>query len=212
MRSILTATTAILLALTMTACPGKNSDESQGAQDVATTPLMDNACLTGQQNCNMNGYQTYQPYGFRPYPINPYSYGGYANYWTNHSGFNTQLYNYTMFCDCPAGTQPVYNNQFGLGCLSRAAISSFSGSVGYYTLPSANGQWMNIPQVSGRAGPVGRIEVIAAMRGRQRMMPAGNCHSQVAQSCLINQPQSCMGGQICRPTGQNSGMGVCSYR
>lgn len=215
MRTFFTASAALLLTFTMTACPGKKDDSEPN--EVATTPLQEtpitNTCLTGQQNCNMNGYQTYQPYGFRPYPINPYYYGGYGTYWTQYSGFNVQIYSSVMFCDCPIGTIPVYNNQYGLGCVSRTVVTPFIGVIGYYNLPSANGHWVNTPQVSSVAGPTARYDLNAANRARRRRpMPAHNCHAQVAQSCFTAQPNSCMGGQICRPTAPNSGLGICSYQ
>lgn len=207
MQPFLTVATALILTVFITACPGKKSDEDSGGNQVATTPLtpIDNSCLTGQANCNTNGYQTYQPYGFRPYPINPYAYGGYWNYWTQYSGFGSHNTSTTLFCDCPIGTMPVYNNQFGLGCVSHARVAPFSGTVGYYNIPGAQSPWVSVPRPNG--GPARHI-----YRPRQQSGPGLNCHTRVAHSCFVQQPNSCMAGQTCRPTMNNSGLGVCVHQ
>ena len=108
-----------LLALTtilLVGCGSGNGpgDEGNGGV-IATTP--DQSCLY-DNNCS---YPAQLPAGWSGYPI------GTNGYYIDH----TNSYN-NGFCGCPFGTQPVFNSQFGLACVSQGTIYSNTYSYGYW--------------------------------------------------------------------------------
>lgn len=120
---------------------------------------------------------------------NSYMYGQYYGYAAypyspNYSG---------NFCDCPVGYRPVYNGITGLGCVSAAVFQPFAYGAVYWGWGANNNQWVNVPQVSNTQG-----------------YPSNNsCYQNVAQSCFVDQYNTCSNGAICQPTSGGSKIGVC---
>lgn len=188
----------IALGFTLIGCDKR--DDNSGQQVVVQPPPAPptTQCLNGQVNCNPNVYQPYGQYGFVPYGINPYSYGGYQTYWNNY-GLNTfgGAYNgaHVGFCNCPAGYRPVYNSGMGLGCVALNSFQPVAYGAFYWGLQPQNYQWVNFNQVSNTTG-----------------YPTQNtCFDNVAGSCMLNNPSyACPAGLTCRPTAGGSVMGICA--
>ncbi|HEY8271225.1 MAG TPA: hypothetical protein VIG33_10090 [Pseudobdellovibrionaceae bacterium] len=164
------------------ACADQHSNNNNGAPtNIATVPPPAN-CVNGTAYCNSNQYIG-NP-GFSAYPNNPY-------YYTNRYAWNQGGY-YGNFCDCPNGSRPVYNGQFGLGCVAISSFQSYTGNAVYWGLGANNNQWVNIPQISNSHG-----------------YPQNGCYQQVMQSCFIDQANSCGVGLTCQTTGGASRLGIC---
>ena len=161
-----------LILPALVACGDKDKGNSAGT--IATVPPP-TTCMSGTY-CNSNQYG--QSNGYTAYPVNPY-----------YNGSNNG-----SFCDCPYGYRPVYNGQYGLGCVSAATFQPYSNGAVYWGWGANNNQWVNIPQVSNTQG-----------------YPANNsCYRNVAQSCFVDQINSCGGGATCQATGGGSRLGVCT--
>lgn len=172
----------VLMPLLFVACADKN-----GGSDatIATVPPPA-TCMDGSTLCNANQYGAYP--GFSAYPYNPYYYnmnyawGGYANGYVGN------------FCNCPVGTRPVYNGQYGLGCVANTTFQAYAGGAVYWGYGANNNQWVNIPQISNSQGyPQG----------------SNGCFQNVAQSCFVDQMNSCGAGLVCQTTGGGSRLGIC---
>jgi hypothetical protein len=162
---------AILVApLFFGACADKES--SSAAAPIAPTA----ACMNGTTYCDASLYAYNQ--GFSAYPQNPYS---------NPASGN--------FCNCPAGQRPVYNGQYGLGCMSNTAFQPYAANAAYWSWSADNNQWVNEQITSNAQGYYGNSTM---------------CYQGVAQTCLVDQPNSCGAGLTCRVTGAASRVGVCS--
>jgi hypothetical protein len=164
-----------VLPLVLINCAQKNEENKSEA---AATPLT-TACLTS--NCNNTAYGQYP--GFFPYPTqyqNPYMSG--------YNPYSYQTNTQANFCGCGTNAQPLYNNEIGMGCVYNNVIAPVATLMGYWSLPAANTQWVNVPQNSNMVG--------------------GGCSSQIGQSCFTNQPNSCGSGYICQSS-PNSVLGVC---
>lgn len=108
-------------------------------------------------------------------------------YYTNGTNGN--------FCKCPVGQRPVYNGQYGLGCANITAFEGTTASAIYWRYQADNDQWVNLTQSSNVQGYFGN---------------STSCYSNVAQSCLVDQPNSCGAGNICRVVGGGSRVGICT--
>ncbi len=183
-----------IFALFIVACQGNDGGGGAPAspQQIATTPLTTN-CINGSSYCNgavygqMGGY--FQPYIY-PYGYNQTNYT--YNYWN--------MFSQQGFCGCPGGYSPVYNGNYGLGCVSNQFLNgyqdqfyfwSYGYSWGYTTAaPQAT---INIPQFSNIDGG------------------SGQCSRQLLQSCVVNQGNAmCDAGATCRSVLPGSNLGVCS--
>jgi len=175
--------TSLVLTAALVACNKKEDDNS--GQVIAQPPAPNANCLNGQTNCNPALYNQYNQFGFQPYGINPYQYGGMSAYW----GMNG---NYGQFCNCPAGFQPGYSGYMGLGCVNTTYLQPMTG-INYWGIQPNNYQWVNIGQVSNING----------------YPQTQSCTSNLLNFCRVDQRGSC-GTGICRPTAGGSIMGVCS--
>lgn len=178
--------TFLVMPLMLAACAEKKGSESQ----VATVPPPTN-CIDGSSYCNSNLYG--QNNGYAAYPRNPYFYNpSYA--WARIYGYGGYMGGYVgNFCNCPAGHRPVYNGQYGLGCVSMAQFQPVAYGAVYWGWGANNNQWVNIPQVSNTQG-----------------YPKSNgCFQNVAQSCFVDQVNSCGSGATCQTTGGGSRLGIC---
>lgn len=153
---------------------------------IASVPPMNMGCLYGTMNCQMD---MYNQYGFTPYQINPYQWGGYFSFYYQQYGF-IQSGNMN-FCNCPIGTRPVYNGMAGLGCVQIDMINPYMNTMIYYGLSAQNYQFVNTPQYSNMNGS------------------ANGCYSNLGQACFINQSQTCGPGAFCQVTAPASNIGVC---
>lgn len=176
--------TALVLPFLFAACGGNNDNNSGGTTGtIATVPPPTNTCMNGTTYCNSNMYG--QNFGYAAYPYNPYFYG--VNY-----GFYNASY-YGSFCDCPPGHRPVYNTQYGLGCVSVSSFQPYAYGAVYWGWGANNNQWVNVPQVSNTQG-----------------YPSSNtCYRNVVQTCFVDQVNSCGASATCQATGGGSRLGVC---
>lgn len=181
----------ILMPFLIIACADdKGSNPSPAAAEtIATVPPPTTSCVDGTTYCNSHLYSNYN--GFYAYPKNPYYYN--LNYsWNAHFGGNYGGY-IGNFCNCPVGTRPVYNAQFGLGCVSQFSFQPYISAAVYWGYGANNNQWVNIPQVSNSQG-----------------YPSQNsCYQNVVQSCFVDQLNSCGAGRLCQTTGGGSRLGIC---
>lgn len=170
---------------------GQPYPQPNGANNGAVIPGI--SCMNGSANCNSQQYSTYP--GFYPYPVNPYTYGGYTNYWNqNYHGYSNWNHNYAGLCNCPAGTVPTYNNYYGLGCVQNTYFQPTLYYYGYFGWGPNNNQWVNIPQVSNLA---------------DYSVQNQSCYSGIVQSCYIDVLNSCSNGYTCQPTSGGSRLGLC---
>lgn len=122
-------------------------------------------------------------------PNSMYRYQLSYNYTTNYGYGNTQL------CSCPVGSRPVYNGNWGTGCVAQSSLPTYA-PVYYWSWSaqsSFNGHYTNWPQMS-------NINDSGSTTG---------CYNDVAWSCLVGQPNQCPSGTSCAATAQNSPIGVC---
>lgn len=183
----------IVMPLVFLACAEKQDSGSPAEVAVvpppAATPLPapPTACVDGTTYCNSNLYRG-NP-GFTAYPHNPYFYNmRYA--WGGNFGLGSGYVG--NFCNCPHGSRPVYNGQFGLGCVSTANFQAYAGGAVYWGYGANNNQWVNIPQISNSQG-----------------YKSNGCYQNVAQSCFVDQVNSCGPGLLCQTTGGGSRLGIC---
>lgn len=173
-----------IFALFVAAC---GSNGGSGNTVVAVTPS-DLRCINGSTTCNNGAYANYA--GWTTYSM-PY---GNSNY--NLTGY----FNQYGFCGCPTGYTAAYNGSMGLGCVNTQIFNQFYGSAvfmafggGGVTGWGGGGAVINIPQVSNIPNSAYQ----------------GNCSRQVAQSCLLDQGNSCGAGATCRQVLSGSNLGVC---
>lgn len=171
---------ACLLAPLMFAACAEENKNS--AVPVAPSP----GCMNGTTYCDSSQYGYHQ--GYAPYPQNPYFHSE-QNAASAYRGFN-----FSNLCDCPAGQRPVYNGTIGLGCVNASNIPGPNSAL-YWSWQARNGQWVNVPQISNAQGYAGN---------------SSSCYKDVAQSCLVDQPNSCGAGAMCRVTGGGSRLGICT--
>jgi hypothetical protein len=200
----------VLFALFITACGGSNS--GSGGGKVATTPL-DTRCLDGSAYCNSSVYNQYNQYGFSSYP----GYYGYGN--------NLSYYSRVGFCNCPAGSIPVYNQWSGLGCVQNTFIRPFAGFQLYWNFGVGAGYgsgygYGNYGYGSGwgyNQGYQNNWQQISNTTGygynNYNSGYGGSCSNgnigNLTQSCLVDRANSCGNGGTCRPTGGGSRLGIC---
>jgi hypothetical protein len=169
----------LVMPLVFVAC----ADKSGSDNTVATVPPPA-ACMDGTTYCNSHQYGTYP--GFSAYPYNPYYYN-INTVWGAGGGYVGN------FCNCPWGSRPVYNGQFGMGCVSNSAFNVYAGGAVYWGYGANNNQWVNMPQISNSQG-----------------YPQQNgCFQNVAQSCFVDQMNACGAGRFCQTTGGGSRLGIC---
>lgn len=186
-RPLLSAFMAFALPLVLIACLTACGSNNGANETIAATPLT-NTCVNGPAaGCDPNIYN--HP-GFMPYP------GGYIpgfngpmNYYPNYYGYGYPNNTYS-FCNCPAGTRPVYHNAAGLGCVMEQLITPVAGFLGYYSLNAVNQQWMNIPQISNIP------------------TQSNACTSSLAQACSVN-ASTCASGLTCKAAYNGSQLGFC---
>lgn len=177
--------TIILLPLFFAACGGDKKNNSPQQVAVVPPPAPSAHCIDGSIYCNSNYYRR-NP-GYTSYPYNPYYYG--ANYTWNYFGGGS----YGNFCNCPSGHRPVYNGSYGLGCVAVNTFQPYAYGAVYWGWGANNNQWVNINQVSNVSG-----------------YPQNNrCFQNVAQSCFVDQINSCGAGALCQPTSGGSRLGIC---
>ncbi|WP_413290188.1 hypothetical protein [Bdellovibrio sp. HCB337] len=172
--------TFLVMPLVFVACADKQGSDNTVA--VAPPPA---SCINGSAYCNSNLYgqnNGYAAYPYNPYYYNPQTVWGQGGYMGN-------------FCNCPVGHRPVYNGQYGLGCVAISQFQPVAYGAVYWGWGADNSQWVNIPQVSNSQGyPTNRNS---------------SCFQNVAQSCFIDQVNSCGAGATCRTTGGGSRLGIC---
>lgn len=133
-----------LIPAIMIACGKSNNNDNSATATTALTT----ACLQSPYACQNSPYSftngTYQQWGFVPYP----SYSSYMYQYSAAYNYPTQI----SSCDCASaygyGTIAVYSNMGGAGCVSQQVYQPVAGILGIYSLGAANGQWVNITQVS----------------------------------------------------------------
>lgn len=185
---------AACLPFIMLACGSSKSSETP---QYASTPTS-MACLYGAATCDSTQYSLY--YGFQTYPgfqtiyvdqelANRYS-------TTNSSAYYSQ--NVTNFCNCPAGTRPVFNGQIGMGCVNTQMIATFSSRAYFWGQTTASQgssyNYVNWNQVSNMNGSG----------------LANGCYTDLAWACFIDVPNSCFQGYTCQAAISNSRLGICS--
>lgn len=177
---------SLVLPFLVAACGGGNGGfNAAGTIATVPAPAPTGTCTAGATNCPGNNYGQFT--GYTPYPSQPSPYG--------MNGGANGVPVYGNFCDCPVGFRPVYNAQYGLGCVSMAALQPYASGTIYWGWNANNNQWVNIPQVSNTQG-----------------YPSSNaCYRHVAQSCFVDQANTCGANATCQPTGGGSRLGVCVH-
>jgi hypothetical protein len=180
----------------MVACAKKQEDAQ------ATTPAPNSTCLNSSASVNCNPVLYSTDPSFRPYPTNYSQYGGYVNYWQQSLNGINYNYGYSStgstgvvgFCECERQINgvTVYSNVAGLGCMDPKVLQPVQGIAAYWLLNGANQQWINTPQVSNVTNN-----------------SWGSCDRPAVQVCFIQHKDPCSTGFSCRPTQQNSQVGVC---
>lgn len=161
--------TCLVAPLFFAACDPGKSDPAPAAAPSA-------ACMNGTTYCDSSLYGFNR--GFSAYPQNPYD---------NPNAGN--------FCSCPTGQRPVYNGQYGLGCISNSSFQAYAANAVYWTWAAGNNQWVNQPQISNTQGYFGN---------------SSSCYKDVAQTCFVDQPNSCGTGLACIATAGASRVGICA--
>lgn len=136
----------------------------------------------------------YNGAAYQNYPgYTPYGYGQPFYYYNNNS----------YLCNCPYGSVPTFNSYTGLGCFSVRQLSFKPNFSAFFYLSWGNNQWSHLPQLYKYNYNTG----------------AGYCYNGAAQSCMVNQPNSCPSGYQCRPNipvlnSSTSSLGLCvaNYR
>lgn len=106
----------VITSLFLVACNTSNDNW------VTPPPVVSNQCLQ-TTNAAYNHYGTYNPYGTtvnngacNSQLYNQYSAYGFSAYpYTTFKNFNYGGYSTMPFCDCPAGSRPVYSGTIGMG-------------------------------------------------------------------------------------------------
>jgi hypothetical protein len=170
----------LVMPFLFAACGGNKSDSGNSTTTIATVPPP-SQCMDGTTYCNANMYG--QNYGYQAYPYNPYYYGFNGYYGGGQ---------YANFCDCPGGSRPVFNGQYGLGCVNSSAFGPYASGAVYWGWGANNNQWVNWPS-------------------RSNTQPIANaaCYGNVAQSCIVGQANTCGTGAACQPTSGASRVGIC---
>ncbi|GEM_PF-6354001 len=169
-----------IFAFVVAACGSKD----EGGNKTAVSPL-ELSCINGTASCNNSYYNNYQNYGWMAYPGFQYGYN-YATYFNQYG-----------LCNCPSNYMPVYNGMWGLGCVRTDIVQPFSyyfWTFGPYSYP-ANEYPTNWPQYSNVGGGANPSTT--------------SCTRTLAQSCFINQANSCGIGATCRQTTGGSVLGIC---
>ncbi|MCK6597571.1 MAG: hypothetical protein L6Q37_04340 [Bdellovibrionaceae bacterium] len=175
---------SVLLVLIVNLLISCNNNSS----NTAAPPVPSNQCLTGtvynNGGCSNQVYANYNQYGFMPYP--------YGNTLYNNGYYGNS---YVPYCNCPSGYRPVYNGSIGMGCVASPYFSPIAIGANYWSVTPNNYQIVNWNQVSSNGNTVGGYT---------------NCYQNLAQSCFIDQINSCGSGYICRATAVGSRLGICS--
>ena len=164
----------VSLSIFTTACDQfSRDDDGSGSPGVyATTP--DQSCLYSS-NCN---YPNTLPMGWSNYPQDLNGY---------YTGYNNQFNN--GFCGCPWGTQPVYNSQYGLACVSNQQVYPDTYTYNYW-------QW-------GQSG----FTTFSTYSGvGYNVYRNNNCWQGVLSACVVG--STCMSG-TCRLV-PGTQYGLCS--
>jgi hypothetical protein len=153
-----------------------------GQNKIAVTPT--NTCMLPngiQGNCDTSFYG--QVAGFSVYPYNGSGYYGNTN---NYAG---------GLCACNNGSRPVYNSQFGLGCMATNYVNV---NAGFYSFGwnSGNSSWYGLPQVA--------YQPFVSSAG-------SNCFNDVAYVCDVRLANSCGNTGFCRPVSGASSVGLCVF-
>lgn len=112
-----------------------------------------------------------------------YGYGN--NYWGGYRGS----------CSCPAGYRPVYSGVIGMGCVQVNYFAPYASSAIFWgNIGGTYTGYVNIPQISNMD--------TSAYQG-------DSCYNTVAQSCYLNQANSCSVG-YCRAIGNGQTLGICT--
>lgn len=177
----------VLLSLATTlvvACSNKGGSSSNGGGGTVTALTPTTQCLMPngvQGNCNNAIYTN--TLGYSPYTTNG------SNFYNNSNGF----------CGCPVGTQPVYNNGWGLGCVAVNYLPSTTNygyaTYGYYV---GSNSWTNVPLSS---TPISQMNQVS-----------GNCSQTVGYACDSRVSGSCGLNGVCQTLQGGSPYGVCSYQ
>ncbi len=179
---------SVILFLSLTNCGNNNSNRSYGPNAnnnnvEAVTPIAapTNFCLTNYSNSNCNQHYG-QVNGFMNYPYNPNAI---------RENFNSG------FCHCPTNYRPVYNSNWGLGCMEgRFAVPLHAQnqlSFMSYFWNSQNSQWTQNPQVPSYG------------------TNNNSCYQDAILTCDATNPNSC-GGRNSRCVSVNgSAVGICQF-
>lgn len=209
MRNFILGLAALGLAVAIVNCQPNNGRNSNNGNNgnVAVTP----APPPPQANCLFNNYNNggynygnnYQyPYG--GYPNNGYPNGGYQcqQIYGGVNGFVNYPYDYAAaqnhyqggFCQCPAYYRPIYNNNWGMGCVDGRFLNYTNSYYVAYAWDYTNMQWLNISQV-----PTNTANA------------AGTCYNDSLLACDTSNPGTCGTAGTCFAI--NGGrIGVCQYQ
>jgi hypothetical protein len=167
------------MLLSIVAC---NNNKNNNQQQIATTPVLSSDCMVNAgayngTNCNF-AYGQHIP--FQNYPYNNYDL---SNRFSNG------------FCGCGNNATAVYNNSWGLGCISRQYLTT--SQYIYYFWDYSNTQWVNVPQTN---------------TGTSYYSGYNNnsCYQSLV-ACDASNVNSCGGFGQCTPV-SNTNIGVCQYR
>lgn len=187
MKKLLVVSIGIITAgliISSTACQ-KKDDGGSGGTIAQTPPPPTTTNTPPPTTCNIPGAS--------PSACNPNYY--YQNGWT-YSYTNNQLG--LGYCGCPAGTIPVMNMGWGMGCAPMnysVGTSSYSG----WNYPASNTQVLNQPP---------SYYTVPTSYAPQN---GGNCYPFAAQACNVSIAGSCGFNSVCVASAAGSTLGVCQY-
>ncbi len=184
-----------VISMFVTAC---QNNSGGGGDKTATTPPPENTCTAGTQGC-VNGTLVNANYCI---PGQTCTYG--QNYGYYNSGYYQQwgypTYNLQAvgsgYCGCPAGSVPVMNQGWGIGCMpyNYSYNNGFTYSVWNY--PGQNQGWVNVPQVY--------YTSTANVYNN-----SNNCYPFAGIACDTRIANSCGSYGTCVVTSASSSVGVC---
>ncbi|MEN0057842.1 MAG: hypothetical protein AAGB31_03330, partial [Bdellovibrio sp.] len=120
----------------------------------------------------------------------------------NYAYDYTSYFNQYGFCNCPGGYSPVYNGQYGLGCVSAQLLMPYAGMYTYWSWGwSSWGTGYPAPQTTINLPQYSNIPSVGGVNGQ--------CSRNITQSCILSQANSCGAGAVCRQVMGGSNLGVC---
>lgn len=187
---------ACALTLGLLANCAKKEDEKKGADQMAAT------CYYVQTSQNGTAQRSYCAFNYSAYP-------GFYNYAS--SGFTSTSWTGSM-SGCTAGTQAVYSDQKGLGCVETRFLD-YNGEYARYQLDSVSGQFVLAARMSQTNYMYGS-SAYGISSPSSYLDPYSTLSSQVVLRACEDTNDPCPNGLTCRsPFGlqRASVIGVCYY-